>query len=329
MKSSMLSRKVHGCLLGGLIGDAMGAPVECWDYKKIEAKYGVVNDFKGEGTDDSAIKIIICNAIIENDGYAGVDELAESFLKSRDKFELFYIPVRNMFHKIETGISLPVNAGLGNMQSSSSAMSISPVGLINACNPRQAALEAFELAGLIHSGDTSFCRDAAAAIAASVAEAMKVSATVESILESAVMYLNKKSGAEMLGCINDTLKLARKLKDYKKFRKAFTATMVRQVICDSRETVPVALALFYLAKGDPAKTIIYGANFGRDTDTIATMGGSIAGAFKSVNGISKEWIKKIENGNSNQIELTKKLMSVIVKRNKQNRKNISDLEKLF
>ena len=68
---------------------------------------------------------------------------------------------------------LPVNAGMGNMQSSSSAMSISPMGLINACNPRQAALETYDVAGLIHSGDTNFCRDAACAMAAAVAEAMK------------------------------------------------------------------------------------------------------------------------------------------------------------
>lgn len=137
--NSRMYEKVLGCLLGGLIGDAMGAPVEDMHYADIEKKYGLVDDFEGEGTDDSAIKLILCDAIIENDGYVTADEFAEAFLRNKEKYyKLFYIPVKNMFHKIESKLSLPVYAGLGNMHSSSSAMSISPMGIINACNPRQA-----------------------------------------------------------------------------------------------------------------------------------------------------------------------------------------------
>jgi ADP-ribosylglycohydrolase len=55
--------KVLGCLLGGLIGDAMGAPVEDMRYADIEKKYGLVDDFEGEGTDDSAIKLILCDGV--------------------------------------------------------------------------------------------------------------------------------------------------------------------------------------------------------------------------------------------------------------------------
>lgn len=312
-KGSKLFDKVYGCLLGGLIGDAMGAPVENLTYRQIKEKYGVIDDFQGEGTDDSAIKLILCQAIMENDGYITADELAESFMKNKDKYNLFYIPVRNMFHKIEDKLTLPVYAGVGNMQSSSSAMSISPMGIINACNPRQAALETYDVAGLIHAGDTSFCRDAACAMAAAVAEAMKPDATVESVLGASTDYLHRQSSVEMTQYIKEAIQLAREINDYERFREKYYQLNRKIVVCDSRETVPCALALFYLAQGDPVNAIIFGVNYGRDADTIATMAGSLAGAFKGAGGLRPEWVKKVKN-NSGQKELACKLVDIASKR---------------
>ncbi len=53
-----LTDKIYGCLLGGLIGDAMGAPTEGMNYQEIIERYGPngVTDFKGVGTDDTAIR---------------------------------------------------------------------------------------------------------------------------------------------------------------------------------------------------------------------------------------------------------------------------------
>jgi len=45
-----LSSRIYGCLLGGLIGDAMGAPIEGKPYSDIEAHYGVVSELPlGDG----------------------------------------------------------------------------------------------------------------------------------------------------------------------------------------------------------------------------------------------------------------------------------------
>jgi len=114
--AKLLYDKVYGCLIGGLIGDAMGAPVEGWDYRKITETHGEISDFNGESTDDSAIKMILCDAIIQNDGYVTADEFAESFLSDRNRkyYNLFYTPVKNMFHKIEDKLELSVYAGMGN-----------------------------------------------------------------------------------------------------------------------------------------------------------------------------------------------------------------------
>ncbi|MCB7318536.1 ADP-ribosylglycohydrolase family protein [Lacrimispora sp. 210928-DFI.3.58] len=294
-RDSLLYKKIYGCLLGGLIGDAMGAPTEDLTYQEIEERYGYVEEFEGSGTDDSAIKLVLCDAIIESKGYVTADEFAEAFLRNKEAYyDMFFIPVKNMFHKIESKLELPVYAGLGNMHSSSSAMSISPMGIINACNPRQAALETYDVAGLIHAGVSTFCRDGASAMAAAVAEAMDPQADVESVVEAASAYLHRTSSWEMLENIEKGMRLARETGDYKKFREEFYKHMLRDIVSDSRETIPCVLALFYLAEGDPVKSIQYAANLGRDADTIGAMVGALAGAYAGIDGFRPAWIDKVE-----------------------------------
>lgn len=306
LASSALFDKVYGSLLGGLIGDAMGAPAEDNNYPEIEKQFGWIQTFEGSGTDDSAIKLILCEAILANNGYVTADEFAHAFLVNKQKYyPLFYIPVKNMIHKVESKLSLPVYAGLGNMQSSSSAMSISPIGLINACNPRLAAMEAFDVAGLIHAGESTFCRDGACAIAAAVAQAMDPAATVESVLEASTAYLHRTSSAEMIQCIHRTLRMARDRDDYRTFRDAFYQTSLRDIVSDSRETVPCVLALFYLSNGNPEKAIPYAANFGRDADTIGTMIGALTGAFTGIKGLRSEWVNEIESSYGKEQKISK------------------------
>jgi ADP-ribosylglycohydrolase len=305
MQGGKLYDKVYGSLIGGLIGDAMGAPSEGMTWQQIKEKFGQITEFEGSGTDDSAIRQILCEAIIDNGGHATADEFAASFLRNKKYYALFYIPVRNMFHKIESALVNPVDAGYGNMHSSSTAMVISPVGIINACNPRQAAMEAWELAGLIHAGPSAFCRDAACSVAAMVAEAMKPSASIDSILDAATRYLHPQSAKIMKDAIFRVMEAVQKIKTYEGFRDWFYANCLQDIICDSRETVPCVMALFYLAAGDPEKVLVYSANFGRDSDTIGTMAGAIAGAYKGAAGIRPDWIKKVDAA-GNTVQATSK-----------------------
>ncbi len=346
-RNSLLFKKVYGCLLGGMIGDAMGAPVEGMTYGQIMERFGYIEDFEGSGTDDSAIKLILCEAILKNKGNVSADELAEAFLDNKENYyNFFYIPVKNMFHKIESGLALPVYAGMGNMHSSSSAMSISPMGIINACNPRKAALETYDAAGLIHGAEATFCRDGACAMASAVAEAMKVDATVESVLEASWKYLHKKSSEELISCIHSTLETAKKAGSYEAFREKFYTTCLRDIISDSRETVPCVLALFMLSKGDTVTAIKYAANFGRDADTIGTMVGALCGALNAVDSLKPEWVAKVEASygqtqqsskdeyaptaarNPNQKELAEKLIEVLFFKAEEEKKHLEALDGL-
>ena len=71
----------------------------------------------------------------------------------------------------------------------------------------------------------------------------------------------------------------------------------------------MTLALFRLAGGDVERTVTYGANFGRDADTISTMGGAIAGAYQGVKGIRSDWVRKARLFTSvDQDELAERLV---------------------
>lgn len=280
-----------------MIGDAMGAPGEGKTFTQIYAQFGPegITDFEGVGTDDTAIREQLIHAILTNNGYVSCDEFAESFFtfQATNK-RLWWTPVQNMFHKLDSGVALPVDAGMGNTPSSSSAMAIAPMGIINAGNPRQAALETFDVAGLIHSGASSFCRDAACAMAAAVAQALHPNASVESILDAATVYLHPKSGHEMIACIRQTRAMAQEEGDYEAFRARFYAESLRAAQCDSRETVPLVFALFEMACGEPEQAIPYGVNFGRDADTLGTMLGGLCGALRGVGALPEPWVEKVE-----------------------------------
>jgi len=316
MAETILFDKVLGCLLAAEIGDAMGAPAENMTYQEIIAQFGEICDFTGSGTDDSALKHILCDAIEHTAGYPNADAWADAWMEHKAEFlkGMFWIPVMNSFWKISGESVVPREAGSGNMASSSSAMCISPMGIINAGNPRQAALETYELASLIHH---NFARDGACSMASAVAEAFRTDASVELILRAAVEYLPPRSSQVMRGMIADTLALARDAATYPNFRERYYRERILPGIAmpDARETVPVALSLFFLAKGDPRQTILYGANFGHDADTIASMAGALAGALHGASALPTQWVEKsLANSRRDQMALAAMLVDVTLQR---------------
>jgi ADP-ribosylglycohydrolase len=271
------------------------------DYQQIGSRFGWVDDFSGDGTDDTVMKVLLAEALIRSGGYATLDDWAQVWLDNWQaifgpKLGKFFVSVVHTAHKLKLH-AVPRVVALGNMPSSSSAMCISPVGIVNACNPRQAALQAYNLASLIHTHDVGFCQDGAASMAAAVAEAMKPRASVESVLHAAVEAIIPLSGQEMVQRIERALDLARSERDYEAFRAAVYArseAFFCRITCDSRETVPLTLALFFLADGDLERCVVFAANLGRDADTIASMCGAIAGALGGVGGIRGDWVTKAQ-----------------------------------
>ncbi|MHB1318193.1 MAG: ADP-ribosylglycohydrolase family protein [Anaerolineae bacterium] len=326
LASSVLYDKALGCLLGGLIGDAMGTPTEGKDPQYIEEHFGWVDDFDGTGTDDTLMKTWLAEALIETGGYATLDDWARTWVArwgavTAEQRRKFFISVLHTIEKLRNGQGVPRMVALGNMPSSSTAMCISPVGIVNACNPRQAALQAYSLAALIHVQDVGFCQDGASAMAAAVAEAFCADATVESIIAAARAAILPVSGREMLERIDRILDLAQHQRDYPEFRQAvydLGDSFLTPIMCDSRETIPLTLGLFLLAHGDLETAVIYCANLGRDADTIASMCGAIAGAYRGASGIRADWVDKARRGaTTDQAALATQLVQTALSKSRE------------
>jgi ADP-ribosylglycohydrolase len=299
MSADELTDRFLPVVVGARVGDAMGAPVEGMDAQDIRARFGWISEFSGDGTDDSLMATLLAEALLASGGHAGADEWADQWVRQRDLIDArrdrFFPSVLHTVEKLAYGFP-PRRVAAGNMPSSSSAMSIWPVGLVNAGDPRAAAAQAYALAALIHVGEVDFCQDAAAAIAAGVAAALRPDTGVAEACAEAMAALQPSSGSLMRELISAAAALAGEASGYEEFRDRYVARFRQPIACDSRETVPAVFGLAICAGGDLKRGVEFAANFGRDTDTIASMTGALCGAIGAGEGIPKEWIVALGPG---------------------------------
>jgi ADP-ribosylglycohydrolase len=322
---SDLRDRVLGALLGGLCGDAIGRPVESLHFRTIAERYGRITgpiaDHRGDpgdGTDDSALKHLLCTAIIRADGDVTPRDWALVWREAMVPGQ-YWVPIQNAYYRLMLQDVPPEEVGVGTMLSNSSAMCIAPVGIVNAGNPRAAAREAMSVARLVHRG---MPLEAAGAVAAAVAAALDRDATPEAVVRASTAHLPAES--EMIPAIAAGVALARNSDGYEHFRDAFYDHLLRpwpdrderfSTAVDPRESVPAALGIFLLASGDPVETILGCANFGRDADTIATIGGAIAGALRGASALNGAWVSTVRAATPvDQDELTTSLLEVLGRR---------------
>lgn len=365
LPNTTLFKKVYGCLMGGSIGDAMGGPVEAMHYRAIRERVGKVTDLReyksppgildpkslpaytvgktaaGSYTDDTRLKHLLCQAIIDKGGRITAEDLAETW-KQKMNPEEFWHSIKSSFYKIALSNISPRNAGRGNIPDNSSPMCIAPIGIINIADPERASLEAYDVASLSHNG---YAQESATIVAAAVAEAMSTETTVDSVINASISYVGKNS--KVARRVRKVVDLADKCSDTFDFTKKFYEKFLvlwsipdRLKIVDSKdfspsvdplEAVPVALAIFYIEKGEPKNVIIEAANFGRDCDTIAGMAGGIAGAYKGIDAIPEDWVKTSHKANPepDQKEIALQLTKVIVKIKEQLSGRLAHLDKLL
>ncbi len=198
--------RLQGALYGTAIGDAMGAPVEGWNPRRIFEVFGdrdlsaflpITNPARGKGegriTDDTLMTEALMRAYakagdhLDAYGYAEylLPEVTETvvFLPEYQRdmpiFERLYYPEKYPFWRMRINNAEPRSAGIGNRVNCGVAMWIMPVGAVNAGDPEAAYREAADL-GLAHN--ESFAIEAAAVLAAAYAVAFRAESPGEAAL---------------------------------------------------------------------------------------------------------------------------------------------------
>jgi ADP-ribosylglycohydrolase len=311
---SPLLDKIYGCLIGGAIGDAMGAPAEDWHYTDIRPAFGRINTFlpqparsrdgaPGQITDDTTLRHYMCLAIIRKGGRISPDDYAKVWLSDLNPARLFFTE-RIVVEKLKLGMS-PWETGRGQPLADAAIMAVAPIGIINAGNPSQAYQDGFIVSSIHQDGIE---RDSAAAVAAGFAAAFSPNATATTILDA--MYDNGTFDTRRLISIGRDL--AAETGNIDKFTEQFYLRFLdrsfprppgwvwdkdRTVSPTSREVLPIVAGLFELCGGAPEACISAGSSFGRDADTIATVLGGLSGALFGASAIPSQWITESEAAN--------------------------------
>ena len=195
-------------------------------------------------------------------------------------------------------------------------MYIAPVGIVNAGDAEGAYAEAIDMAGAHQS---SYGREAAGVLAAAVAEAMGAGATVDSVLDVAV-GLAKDGTREAIVAMAEAGRAvdAETKADWFSFARSLRAAVepwdtvgpvYREPALDSRkpsrtkaiEELPVALGFLAATAGDYRSAVLGAVNYGRDSDSIAGMVGTLCGALGGSAAVPAEWIDAV--GAASKVDL--------------------------
>jgi ADP-ribosylglycohydrolase len=282
--------------------------------------------WKGDGhvTDDTLMTRVLVRAYEQKrdhlDAYdverlvvpALVDEA--QWIPELDREDLLYhrlfLAEKWLVLKLRYGHADPRDAGVGNIVNCGAAMYIAPVGIANAGGPDAAYVEALDLTGAHQS---SYGREAAGVLAAAVAAALHPDATVDSVVAVA-LRLAKDATRDAIEAVADAAARLDGWRDggLEALRAAFApfdsvgehyARPAQNARIPSRlhaiEEVPVALGLLVASGGDYAETMLGGVNYGRDSDSIASMGGALAGALGTP--VPRDWVEQI--GEASRLDL--------------------------
>jgi ADP-ribosylglycohydrolase len=345
----LLEDKATGALAGAAVGDALGGAAEGNTPEAIQERYdgfitGVVPPFladwrnarpiapyhKGDGhiTDDT----LMTNALVDVydevrdhlDAYAIAEQFVPRLIGERQwipELEAEAILLQRIFlaekwlvARIHYGHIDPREAGVGNIVNCGATMYAAPIGIVNAASPDTAYAEAIDVAGAHQS---SYGREAAGVYAAAVAEAMRVGATVTSVVDVALRLA--KDGTR--DAIESVVEAASSRSDWRDSLAHLRAAVepfdtvgpnyrapARDARIPSRtksiEELPIALGMLVTGAGDYSEAVLGSINYGRDSDSIAVMAGSIAGALGGLEVVPKGWIAEVTEGSRIDITAT-------------------------
>ena len=217
----------------------------------------------------------------------------------------------------------PREAGVGNIVNCGATMYVAPIGIANSGSPDTAYAEAIDVAGAHQS---SYGREAAGVFAATVAEAMRPGASVTSVVDTALRLA--KDGTH--DAIDAVVSAAAGLTDWRGAITPLRNAVVpfdtvgpdyRQPAKDARipsrtksiEELPIALGMLIVGAGDYSESVLGSVNYGRDSDSIATMAGALCGALCGAGSVPPEWRNTVATASRIDLDVPGATMAMVTR----------------
>lgn len=304
------------------VANAMGDLTELMSWEDAEAKFGYVDSLQpqdiegrvrkmkwgpdfvyhpmhrpvGQTEDGQERHRLMCEAIIRKGGRIDVWDLGRTWLDLIDPAKFGYLlgpQDQVIYWSMYAGVP-PTESGkyatFPRMHGTSKM--IQPIGLVNACNPDQAARDAYDVGRMkdVAGMPNNYALEVAAALAAACAHALIPGSTVGSTIDTALSHLSPEPRAE----VEQGLEWARQYKDWKKLRELYGEHYNGRPPSDAVENLSSSLAVFYLCDGDAHQGMLWSVNMARDSDDRAYDVACLSAALNGLGTFPREWIDAVD-----------------------------------
>ncbi|HEV7708157.1 MAG TPA: ADP-ribosylglycohydrolase family protein [Asanoa sp.] len=317
---------------GGEVTGIVGPFLPDWRTARPHAPY-----HKGDGhiTDDTLMTNMLVKVYEQKRDHLGaydIDELLVPLLINErvwiPELETVSVPLQRIFlaekwlvSRLFYGHVDPREAGVGNIVNCGAAMYMGPVGVANAGDPTGAYTEAIDIAGAHQS---SYGREAAGVFAAAVAAALGPDATVDTVVAACLRVARDGTRSAIEAVCEAAAKLPSDTTDVTSLRPVFAPFDTlgedyrdpglgarRPSRVHAIEELPLALGCLVATRGDYRRAVLAAANYGRDSDSIATMAGAVIGALHGVEVIPQDWRDAVAEGSRLDLSASGRTMAAV------------------
>lgn len=293
------ANKFRGCLLGGLCGDVLGAPVEGLSAAQIRQLHGRVTgiipgaDGLARYTDDTEMTLALARSLVRCDGRVDAADCATAYVEAFDPQRGYGRGAVTVLQALQKGNNWQETGELlfpGGSYGNGAAMRIAPVGLLSGTEPpallRQAIKDAVA-ATHVHPEAI----EGAVLLARTIGLARDLAPDGTDQLQQVLPNLRRMC---LHGELTEQLLLVAELLQ----RQVTVAEAQCQLGSGVRtlESVPFAIYLALRYSAVPLEGLLAAANAGGDTDTVAAMTGAILGTLHGAGMFPDTWLGGLERG---------------------------------
>ncbi len=317
-----------GCLLGGAIGDALGAPIEFLSYDQIQSKYGKngitdyieYSDGTGEFTDDTQMTLFTAEGLLRathRSVLKGIDGAQtkitynsylrwlytqgitipktidtygfdEGWLIKRKELFIRRAPGNTCISALESGKVGSVELPINDSKGCGTVMRVAPVGLIYRQDRIIAFREAVYISALTHGHPSGYL--SGGFLASVIADLANGFDLQTAIKNAETILITWKNHEEVLHVIHLAIEIHTKFKG-----QELTNREIEQLgsgwTAEEALSISILCALHY--QHDFEKGVLHAVNHSGDSDSTGAITGNILGLILGIENIPNKWVEKL------------------------------------
>lgn len=318
MNDAVLRDRFRGALLGTMVGDALGAPVEGWPCASLNealddvlvlppvlreqhiAIFGLLSGAElipgtAYYTDDTQMTIGVAESLVVHSQFSG-PHLASRFAENFEPDRGYGPGASAVLKELRKGgawdeIGERLFGGQGSF-GNGAAMRAAPVGALYHDNLPRLRRVAEAQAAITHTHPIG--KQSAALQAAAVAAALRFDIENDEFDELAFVDSVTDTVGGLEQWLDAGYRDVRTLLRQRPLPEEVAETLGNGI--EAQLSVPTALYAFAAHYDSFAQAVLFAVRLGGDADTIGAMTGAIAGAFHGASAIPPNWLEALENG---------------------------------